>query len=443
MSGGLVSTPKDYEILVRAGGAEPLRIGTPWRRRRFDSREVEAVVATRADASLCATLAGANGALRTAAANKLRLSYTYDSVSLTWGNAGFLLESSRANLCLQSENFAISWTADGTPTLSAGANLCGALSLSLVGDDSGAATEGYFQVVGFTGNGVKAVSVYVAKGASPPGANGSLIGLTDTTAGVDRLRATVAFNGTVPVVTMVTGTLLRTVGPLLSSLSAAPIYRLEFQTAAVTAANTNALQIYGAASAADQGNFYVGGVQAENAAFPSSYIKTTAAAVTRAVDSLTCPFGFGPEDLTIYGRLVRPAHADAAGTLATNPGIIQIGSSTYPDVRIWFDATTRFLIAGIRDGTGTLQQASQAIPAGATIDFAVKVRNWSTGASAALDVGSGYGAFSATIAAVTAFSNQTLRIGAISATDVLDGALNRLLVARGLFTLAEMQAVAW
>jgi hypothetical protein len=437
-----VSAPRADQVLLRSGGAEVLRSGRIFGPRRSGLSNIDPTIA-RADAATCARYTDADGALRTAAAAKLRLSYTYDSVAATWGNAGFLLEASRTNLCLQSENFGTTWTADGTPVRFAGSNLCGSLSLDLIGDDSGAVTEGYFQSVAFTGNGVKAVSLYVAKGASPPGANGSFIGLLDTTAGVARLSATVAFNGTVPVVTMVTGTLLRTVGPLASSLSAAPIYRLEFQTAAVTAANTNALQVYAAASAADQGNIYVGGVQAENSLYPSSYIKTTTAAVTRAVDSLTSPFGFGPEDLTIYGRLVRPAHADAAGTLATNPGIIQIGSSGSPDMRVWFDATTRFLIAGIRDGTGVLQQATQAIPAGATIDFAAKVRNWSTGASVALDVGAGYGGFTATVAAVTAFSDQTLRIGAISATDVLDGSLNRLLVARGLFTLADMQAVRW
>lgn len=200
---------------------------------------------------------------------------------------GYLAEGARTNLCQRGEDFSAVWVAVGTPTLSAGTTTLGALSLSTVGDDSAAALEGYSQQITFAGDAVKAIAVYVKKGTS----TSSQIKLLDNTAPANRLNAVITWSGTVPVVTMTTGTDL-TGTPEQHGSSG--VYRLLFATTSVTAANTNLLQIYPATDAASSvggtGTIEIGGVQAEDATFPSSLIRTPASAtVTRNADSLTYP----------------------------------------------------------------------------------------------------------------------------------------------------------
>jgi hypothetical protein len=438
MPGGLVSTPKDCEILVRAGGAEPLRIGTPWRRRRFDSREVEAVTLARADASLCATLVGADGAVRTASANKLRLSYAYDSVAVTWGNAGFLLESSRTNLVLQSENFGTTWSAVGTPTRSAGAATCGALSLDLIGDDAAGALEGYAQTVVFTGNAVKAVSVFIAQGSS----TSSVIYLEDASAAATRLLAVVTWLAGVPVVTMSTGTLLRSVR------CASGVYRLEFQTATVTAANTNNLWVLPATNAAlavaNTGTLYAGGVQAENSLYPSSYIKTTTATVTRAADALTYPIGFPPCDLTVYAKVIRPAWAglDVTGA-AVLPYLFSLGTESPTDSLL---TVTGGIVAGqitaqAFSGGGGSESRTSAAPGAGDFTIAVNAINFATSVDVRMDLGSGFGSTVTTATLPgTKWDSNVARVGRLSAGAEADAVIVDLIVARGSFTMAELQA---
>lgn len=195
---------------------------------------------------------------------------------------GYLSEGARTNLCQRGEDFTAVWTDVGTPTLTAGTTTNGALSLSTVGDDSAAALEGKIQTITFTGDAVKAISLYVKKGTS----TSSVVRVRDTSAPADRLLAAITWSGTTPVVTMTTGTDL-TGTPEQHGSSG--IYRLMFATSSVTAANTNSLQIYPATDAAlsvgNVGTIEVGGVQAEDAAFPSTLIRTPGSAtVTRNAD---------------------------------------------------------------------------------------------------------------------------------------------------------------
>lgn len=200
---------------------------------------------------------------------------------------GYLAEGARTNLCQRGEDFSTVWTDVGTPTLSAGTTTLGVLSLSTLGDDDASALEGKIQTITFTGDAVKAIAVYVKKGT----ATSSVIRLRDTSAPADRLLAAITWNGTVPVVTMTTGTDL-TGTPAQQGSSG--VYRLLFATTSVTAANTNSLQIYPATDAAlavgSTGTIVVGGAQAENATFPSSFIQTPGSAtVARNADALTYP----------------------------------------------------------------------------------------------------------------------------------------------------------
>lgn len=194
---------------------------------------------------------------------------------------GYYPEAVGGNLCHQSENFGTTWVAVGTPTRVAASDRCGNVILDLIGDDDAAALEGYTQTIGFTGNAVKAISVLVKGGTSAS----SVIRLRDTTAGADCLLVTLAWAAGVPTPTAVTGTVLG-VDTLCSG-----VYRIRMATTAVTAANTNSLQIYPATDAALSvaaiGNILAGGVQAENAITCTSYIPTTAGTASRNGDVLT------------------------------------------------------------------------------------------------------------------------------------------------------------
>jgi hypothetical protein len=414
------------DILLRAGGSTLLRYGVPFLRYRRDGSEPEKYTFTRADSTTCATYVDADGYLRTAAAGKLRLQYTDTALVGSWGSPGFLLESSRTNLCLQSENFGTTWTAVGTPTRSAAAVTCGALSLDLIGDDAAGALEGYGQTIVFTGNAVKAVSLFVQKGTS----TSSVIYLEDASAAATRLRAVVTWNGAAASVTMVTGTLLR------STRLSGNVYRLEFQTAAVTAANTNNLYVYPATDSAlavsGTGNIYVGGVQAENAPYPSSYIKTTTGTVTRAADYLVFPIGFPPQDLTIYAKVIRPAYADVNGSATEYKHIVNLGTN---DADLIFEDTTQKISFTTFNPT--------TYPAGGTISASAQ---WTAASVAAatvkIDTGSGLTS-PVTYAAASAWTANKVTLGAQAGgtSNHLDGVLIDCLIARGAtFTRDELAA---
>lgn len=425
-----MASVRESDILFRSGGAEVLRSGAAWRRQRVDGREVEAPTFARADATTCATYVDRGGLLRTAAAGKLRLSWVDADSDGVFETPVLLLEPSRANVCLQSEDFGTTWAAVGTPTRSAGAGTIGVVSMDLIGDDAAGAAEGYSQDVVFTADAVKAVSLFVGQGT----ATKLFVRLQDVTASAERLGATVTWSG--GTVSVVAG-----VGTAFTAERTGNGYRVLLQTTAVTAGNTNRLVIYpgndSALTAADTGNAYVGGVQCENAPFPSSYIKTTTAAVTRAADSLVFPTGFSPDDnYTIYLRAPRPLWADASGSIgAADLYALNIGGGN-GQVAVYADDATR-VMGVLLDAATTDAQATQSIPAGA-IEVCAQVRNITTGGDVRLDVGSGFGSYSSAASAFSAWASNVATVGS-----GWGGGIHKLLVARGLFTLAEMQAVDW
>lgn len=428
-----MSTPTWKDILFASGGYCLTRYGVPWLRRGFDILEPEAPTFTRADASTCATYVDKDGAVRAAAAGKLRHSWVDADGDGAFETPSLLLEPSRANVCLRSENFGATWAAIGTPTRSAAAASVGAVTYDLIGDDDAGGVEGYYQDVAFTGDAVKAVSLFIGQGT----ATKMFIRLRDESAAAERLSVNITWSGSVLQAAAGVGTVLGVV-PTSNG------YRVLLQTSSITAANTNRLHIYpgndSSLTSADTGNAYVGGVQCENAPFPSSYIQTTSAAVTRAADSLTFPVGFGLQDLTVYLRMPRPVWADASGTIGARYAIVIGNAAPYFAV----NGASASRAWGVETNTSS---AGLSIAAGATQEVCAQVRNWATGPEVRLDVNSGAG-FSSWSSAGTPVSggfggNRLLLGGSAVAGDEFGGGINRLLVARGLFTLAEMQAVDW
>lgn len=242
-----------------------------------------------------------------------------------------LLEGARTNLVVQSEDFSTTWTAVASPSVTHPGISCGTLNLDLLEDDSAAANERFEQTITFTGDAVKAISLFMKQGTTTT--TGIL--LYDQTAGsVDRLRATITWSAGVPSVAMGTGTQAWTPIPLSNG-----IYRFGFITSAVTAANTNKLRVAPATDAADSavptGTLYAGGIQAENAAFPSSYIPTTTAAVTRNADVLSYPFPYAPREMTVYLRFVDGVGSATGTTVGL---IIGTASGSLPTLQVYHDA---------------------------------------------------------------------------------------------------------
>ena len=231
----------------------------------------------------------------------------------------------RTNLCLQSENFGTTWSATGSPTRSAAAKTCGTVNLDLIGDDAGGALEYYSQTITFTGSAVKSISIHAAAGTIQA-AGGWLLELFDSTAGADRLLGTLTWtSGGVPSVTMSTGVYLG------YERLGNGVYRLHFQTTSVTATNTNILLVGGARVTNEQGNVYVGGVQAENAVYAGPYIPTTTGSATRNQDAVSAVFNAQPQALTCYVRFIERGSVKDASTVGR---LLLIGGTSGARLRI-------------------------------------------------------------------------------------------------------------
>jgi hypothetical protein len=387
------------------------------------------------DRASSGTLFDANGELVTVGNDLPRWNVVANSVT-GLGEPTLLIERGRTNICLQSEDFGTTWAAVGTPTRTPAALTIGDLVLDLIGDDAAGTLEGYSQDIPFTGDALKAVSLVLAAGTS----TSTVVRLRDTTAGADRLLATITWAAGVPTVAMTTG---EKAGEPVALASGG--YRVGFQTTSVTAANTNSLQVYPATDAAlavaNTGTVYAGGVQAEDAPFPSSYLKTTTATVTRNGDSLTYPALWPLQDNeTWYVRLARPQWADLT-TWGQDSYVAGRGTSP-PRITVYW--TSGLLVVELYDGT-TGVNITAAMPGGTGgfIEFAAQWADVGTAGKVRIDTGAGYGGYSATTGG---FVNPTPTLVVGDAPNAsgnqLSSGLTHVVIASGLQTLATMRGVA-
>jgi hypothetical protein len=279
---------------------------------------------------------------------------------------GLLIEPIRTNLVLQSENFGTTWTATNSPTRTPAAHTTSQISLDLIGDTSASTRAFYEQSITFTGDAIKTFSIVFRKHTQT---TITLVRIYDGTSSADVLSATVGWSGTGPAVTTATGTYLGTQA-LMDG-----VYRLLFQTTSVTSAHTHNVQVSPAALTASDntltGAVYAGGVQAEDASSPSSYIKTTTATVTRGTETCSFPILFAPQNLTVSGIVMWPGitmrAAAAAESSGASHGIFALGDSSAAPGREVFTlemvtvgTTAEAKLAHLVNGTGATVQLSLA-----------------------------------------------------------------------------------
>lgn len=260
---------------------------------------------------------------------------------------GLVLEPARTNLVLRSEDFGTTWAAAGTPTRSAAAKTAGDLVLDLIGDDAGGALEGYTQNLGFTGNAVKTVSLFVAQGSS----TSSVVRLRDTTAAADRLRAVITWSAGAPVVAANVGTLIG-----IRAL-AGGVYELRLRTTSVTAANTNQLQVYPATNDAlvvgGTGTLYAGGVAAYDRAGALAYSRNLGSPVALNADQLTWPFGLPRRRSWCYLRFV-----ELGGRWAGAGGLATMGDGSGGTGLALRPGTTGYLVAHTVSAAGPFAEVA-------------------------------------------------------------------------------------
>ena len=355
-------TIRPQDLAVYAGGDCLDKYGVLFRRGSLAQDVAENF--TRASTGL---YIAKGGVAKLAAVDVPRVSYS----GTEWADAAWLLERGGTNLCLQSEDFGVTWAVVGTPTRTPANFAANGVTLDLIGDDDGAALEGYTQKVTFVGTDAVPKTIAVRMKA---GTSGSVvIRVRDTSAAADRLLAVIAWAGGVPTVAMTTGIDLDAASP-------EPFpdgeYRFRFQTTAVTKANVNSVQVYPATDAAlltsSTGNVNVGGVQVEDALYPGSYMKVTTVAVARAVEAATwVPYLRPPQLSTLYLKFRE------AGTIldATGSVLLHIGlTAAATDARLVIRQTGGFYEVLHDNGTAEVSSTLAAAPnLGDTVELRAEV----------------------------------------------------------------------
>jgi hypothetical protein len=265
-----------------------------------------------------ATYFDANGVMQTAAINTKRDGHYIGGVR------SILLEDARTNICLQSQDFATTWTL-GNATVTA--NAVNGLDNTATGDklkeDGTTNTHFVFQTI-TCANGAQTLSVFAHAGERTK----IVVAMSDNTTGSASIGVDLT-NGT----TFASGLGVGSWTNISATVTPYPTngyYRITLT--ATRGAGTQTLpQFYlwttGIIYAGIAGNgLYIWGAQLEMASFASSYIPTLALAVTRAADSYSLPFTTPPQEMTVYAKFVEGGTLVVSGRLADITGAADTGA---------------------------------------------------------------------------------------------------------------------
>lgn len=436
-----MATPRPSDVLLHVGGRALRRYGSLLRRR---FQKEDAFIFARTSIG---TAIGADGMVHTFAYGEPRIEWVDLDGDGIRETPGILLEGAHTNACLRSEQLDdTAWTADGT-TVTPNATTApdGTVTMDKLVETAAAGLHQRYQPFTITDSEYVAVSAFVKAAERSKlrfifvdGATGNFFGgLIDTVA----KTITSAQSGTATQTGQTIEEMLptfpgvfrvRCVGRLATGVTAARLYCGLRDGTGLTSYTGD-----GASGA------HYWGVQMEHLGTGGgigalSYVRTTGAAMACAADVFDLVFGHGPQqNVTSLLRIARPMWADLTGDIGVFPGFWMLSKDVNPRFYNYFDRTTRLASSLIRTTAGDSVR-TVAIPAGAEIRVLSQFRNLDTDPETAIDVGSGLGAFSTGAASpFTSFGTQRLTLRGDGDPY---GNLLELIVARGLFTKAEMEA---
>lgn len=178
---------------------------------------------------------------------------------------------------------------------------------------------------------------------------------------------------------------------------------------------------------------------------PTTYIPTTTATASRATESWTVPITFDLQQLTVYLKIARPLAADSTGTPGTNQtvGLFSLGNGSSSSLHGYLAIASRTFGLMFNSDAGVTNLGwTAAIPSGTSLDMIVQLKPGAA-ASVQADFGSGLTGFTGGSFPFTTFANPVIAIGSSASATVPAGSVgtDRLIVAAGLHTLAEMRAI--
>lgn len=429
-----MAVPREDQLLFLL---DPLRLGSLASKRRY-VRELIKPTFTRGSIG---TASGRDGAPYTFAVDVPRIEYVDLDGDGVRETPGLLLEGQRTNLILRSEELNnATWIKENTPIVTDGALALGCVTLSLVNKDTSGVLERIRQAVTFTVDGTKAIRLLVKAGTSQY----SSVQLYDGTVPATRFITIITWAAGVPSFNTTVGSVLKV------TLLANGIYELLVQAPNVVAANSHTLFLNPASGitgfeTAPTGTTYFGAVQAENGPFPSSYIKTTSATVTRSPDRLEYPYLAGPQAMTILADFLERAHPNWVTPVGGgDPRIMQNSNSGNT-------ATFRLIKANTSDSYRFVYNAT-GTDWGSTVDLnpvfgdRIELRATLTSGGLGTLYGSKNGATEVAASPATAealpaaWGLNVLNLGSVGAAGQGDILLLGLTIAVGSFTRDEMRA---
>jgi hypothetical protein len=385
----------------------------------------------RADASTCATYIDSAGIVQTVAANVPRYLH-YPTAAL---GPALLLEGSRTNLTIGSSAFTdgTKWSTTRATFSLSGVAPDGTVNGAGLLTEDGTAANTHLGLT-FANTTVVNTLVYTTTIFAKAGGR-SWFQLQEG----QGVTAAAYFN-------LGTGTLGTVSGTGSPTASIAPVgngwYRCRLTwTASGTAARIRVFLANGDGGSSYDGDgtsgVYFWGGQMELGAFPSSYIPTTSAAVTRAADSLSFAFPYAPQAMTVYADFV-----ELGTVLGTNTaGLFDIGNSTDAALflsnsggnvyRAWNrrgSDTTATLVAAPTYGQRNELRVALAADGSMTLGQSINSAAESTATAGAN-------------ALASAWNIATIQVGQRGTGTVGFLALRKIVVAAGVQSLATMRAI--